>query len=68
MILDTYTVAAVCDGDVTGDQAVDLADLNIVLFNFGTAVTPGTNGDATGDGLVDLADLNLVLFNFGSVC
>ena len=68
VILDTYTVAVACDGDVTGDQAVDLADLNIVLFNFGTAVTPGMNGDATGDGLVDLADLNLVLFNFGSVC
>lgn len=61
-------VGPVCPGDVNGDLLVDLADLNIVLFNFGSAVPTDTNGDVTGDGLVDLADLNLVLFNFGAVC
>ena len=54
-----------CPGDVTADQAVDLADLNLVLANFGTATT---SGDATDDGFVDLADLNLVLANFGELC
>ncbi len=52
-------------GDVTGDGCVNLADLNLVLFNFG-AVT--SSGDADGNGAVDLADLNLVLFNFGVGC
>lgn len=55
-------------GDVTGDGCVDLADLNLTLFNFGAAVTPGTGGDADNSGSVDLADLNLVLFNFGAGC
>ncbi|MFU8828399.1 MAG: hypothetical protein ACNA8P_03090 [Phycisphaerales bacterium] len=50
-------------GDVNGDGAVDLADLNLVLANFGTN---NPAGDANGDGVVDLADLNLVLANFGN--
>ncbi len=57
-----------CPGDADGNNAVDLADLNLVLFNFGSAVAPGTNGDVDGDGFVGLQDLNLVLFNFGAVC
>lgn len=54
-----------CPGDATGDGAVDLADLNLVLANFGSAAS---EGDANGDGQVDLTDLNLVLANFGSNC
>lgn len=54
-----------CIGDVNNSGTVDLADLNIVLANFGTA---SSDGDANGDGLVDLADLNMVLANFGDVC
>jgi hypothetical protein len=54
-----------CPGDATGDLMVDLADLNLVLANFGA---DGTEGDVTGDGAVDLADLNLVLANFGTGC
>lgn len=53
-----------CPGDANGDNAVDLADLNIVLANFGG----GAGGDVTGDGATDLVDLNLVLANFGSLC
>ena len=58
-----------CPADLTGDGAVNLADLNLVLANFGTAsgATLGT-GDANGDGAVDLADLNIVLASFGSTC
>lgn len=54
-----------CAGDLTGDARIDLADLNLVLGNFGQATT---HGDATGDGVVDLADLNTVLASFGLNC
>ncbi|MFI4855991.1 MAG: choice-of-anchor B family protein [Phycisphaerales bacterium JB065] len=50
-------------GDANGDGAVDLADLNMVLANFGQTTS---DGDVTGDGSVDLADLNLVLAEFGN--
>lgn len=56
---------AACPGDVTGDGAVDLLDLNLVLGNFGQATG---EGDADGSGGVDLLDLNLVLGNFGIAC
>jgi len=54
-----------CDGDVNNSQSVDLADLSLVLNNFGLSTS---EGDANGDGDVDLADLSLVLNNFGNVC
>jgi hypothetical protein len=54
-----------CPGDATVDGTVDLADLNLVLANFGSATS---EGDVTSDGEVDLADLNLVLANFGTSC
>lgn len=64
-ILTNTTPVATCSGDVTGDLRVTLADLNLVLANFGTA---SSQGDANGDGVVNLADLNLVLANFGAIC
>jgi hypothetical protein len=57
-----------CEGDVNGDDAVDLSDLSLVLNNFGLLVSPGTNGDANMDGAVNLADLSVVLNNFGQIC
>jgi hypothetical protein len=54
-----------CPADVNGSGSVDLADLNIVLANFGQATS---DGDTNGDGNVDLADLNAVLAAFGSDC
>jgi hypothetical protein len=54
-----------CLGDANNDGIVNLADLNLVLGNFGQTVEPNTNGDVTGDGQVNLSDLNLVLANFG---
>ncbi|MCA9292389.1 MAG: hypothetical protein KDA20_01090 [Phycisphaerales bacterium] len=54
-----------CPGDTDGNNTVDLADLNNVLFNFGG---PGPLGDVDNSGGVDLTDLNLVLFNFGTSC
>ena len=54
-----------CPADVTGDNAVNLADLNLVLAKFGQT-TP--DGDTNNDGVVDLADLNAVLAAFGQLC
>jgi subtilisin family serine protease len=54
-----------CLGDIDNSGAVNLQDLNIVLFNFGSA---GPEGDSNQDGTVNLIDLNNVLFGFGSPC
>ncbi len=51
-------------GDVSGDGAVDLTDLNILLGSFGS----GDAGDIDGDGDTDLADLNALLGTFGQTC
>ena len=54
-----------CSADVTGDGVVDLADLNLVLGNFGQTTS---EGDTNKDGIVDLADLSAVLATFGTTC
>ena len=53
------------NGDVWNDNAIDLADLNMVLLEFAKS---GFNlADANGNNLVDLTDLNIVLINFARV-
>jgi glucose/arabinose dehydrogenase len=59
---------APCDGDANNSGTVDLADLSLVLNNFGQTVPTGTLGDVNGDDEVNLADLSLVLNNFGNDC
>lgn len=58
-----------CVADLNGDGAVDLADLSVLLANFGTGggATHGM-GDLNGDGAVDLADLADLLVAFGGSC
>ncbi len=58
-----------CTGDINGDRQIDLADLSILLSNFGTTsgATPGM-GDLNGDGDVDLGDLSGLLSVFGQSC
>ena len=59
-------INAFVPGDTTGEGTVDLSDLSVVLFNFGTVTSAGAVvGDVNCDGIVDLADLTVVLFNFG---
>ncbi len=50
--------------DLNGDSAVNFADLNLVLSQFGQS---GSNliGDANRDGVVNFSDVNLVLSEFG---
>lgn len=63
----TISLGVFVPGDVTGDGVVNLADLNLVLANFGQVAGGGViGGDANCDGVVNLTDLNLVLANFGS--
>ena len=54
-------------GDLNGDGCVDLADLGILLADFGC--TGGSCvGDLDGDGDTDLADLGILLAAFGNGC
>ena len=65
MYLNQTNSDVACPADVTGDASVNLADLNLVLANFGTS---GSEGDTNDDGEVNLADLNAVLAAFGTSC
>ena len=58
-----YPVAG-CPGNLDGDGDTDLADLGILLADFGCT---GCNcpGDLDGDGDTDLADLGILLADFG---
>ena len=56
-----------CWGDLTGDRHVDLADLALLLANYGAAV-PQSGGDLNNNGVVDLSDLATMLSLYGAVC
>jgi len=58
-----------CVGDIDGDNQVGLADLSVLLANFGTAAGAAPEeGDLDGDGDIDLTDLSVLLAAFGAVC
>lgn len=57
-----------CPGDTNGDNAVNSADLSVLLAQFGTSVEAGTGADFNDDGVVNAADLSVLLSNFGSTC
>ncbi len=57
-----------CDGDLNGDSVVDLADLGIVLANYGRHAVLLHDGDYNCDGVIDLSDLGVVLSLFGQHC
>ena len=54
-----------CVGDLDGDGDTDLADLGILLADFGCTPPPNCVGDLDGDGDTDLADLGILLADFG---
>ncbi len=63
------TPCETCDGDVTGDNVVDLNDLAVILASFGTpSGATRADGDLNYDGAVNLADLAVVLALFGTSC
>jgi len=57
-----------CPADANGDNAVNGADLSVLLGQFGQQVAPGVGADFNGDGLVNGADLSVLLSNFGISC
>ena len=60
---------APCFGDLDGDGAIDIADLAILLVNYGIASgMEYANGDLEGDGDVDLPDLAALLAVYGTDC
>lgn len=61
--------AAICMGDINNDGRVGLADLSILLANYGSGPDAfALQGDLDNDGDVDLTDLSRLLADFGSVC
>ena len=53
-------------GDVNNDGSVNLADLSILLANFGKSGMNRGQGDLNEDGSVNLSDLSTLLTRFGS--
>ena len=65
----TFTPPATCPADLNGDGVIDLADLGILLADFGCTAGPGNcPGDIDNDGDTDLADLGILLSEFGNAC
>lgn len=58
-----------CPADVTGDNAVGLDDLSVLLSSFGTlSGATRSMGDLDRDHDVDLSDLARMLTRFGEIC
>ena len=56
----------VCTGDINGDGALTIADLLLILSDFGC--TSSCSGDIDGDGMVTVYDALSFLSLFGSLC
>lgn len=63
-----FCTTCACDGDLDGDGEVALADLSILLANYGLDGRTAEQGDLTGDQRVNLADLSALLARFGGSC
>lgn len=55
-----------CAGDLNGDGLVSVADVLVLLGDFGC--TDGCAGDANGDGVTNISDLLVILSAFGVPC
>lgn len=68
MIIDTNSgQARLCDGDVNGSGAVDVADLLRVIEQWGACgVCPADMTPRGGDGQVNVAELLLLVGSWGS--
>ncbi len=62
-VLLNLCTAQVCPWDLSGDGEVNVADLLLLLADFGTC--DGTQADFDGDGCVTVVDLLALIANFG---
>ena len=58
--------SCVCQGDVNGDGAITVADILLILSDFGC--TTSCSADVDGDGSVTVSDVLVVLSLFGNPC
>ncbi|MEP0846430.1 MAG: hypothetical protein HRF50_06355 [Phycisphaerae bacterium] len=63
-----FCTTCACAGDLDGDGEVALADLSILLANYGLDDRTEEQGELTGDQRVDLADLSALLQRYGVRC
>ena len=59
-------ITALAPGDATGDAAVDVNDLTMVLSSYGHTGMTWSQGEFTGSGTVDINDLTIVLANYST--
>jgi hypothetical protein len=70
-VRDTVTITAVSRGDINNDGKVDMSDLLLLAWAFGSVKGPPASpnwnaaADLNGDGAVDSADLLILATNFG---
>ena len=55
-----------CPGDINGDGSITVADILIVLSEFGCTI--GCSADVDADGSVTVSDVLVVLSLFGNPC
>ena len=67
-VAGTVWATPILTGDLDGDFDIDLADLQILLSNYGSTGATPQQGDLTGDTLIDLADLQMLLSAYGLSC
>ncbi|HVZ94644.1 MAG TPA: choice-of-anchor tandem repeat NxxGxxAF-containing protein [Phycisphaerales bacterium] len=57
-----------CPGDANGDRSVGLADIAMIIQQWGQTVPVGTGGDVNADGAVGLPDIAVVIQNWALEC
>ena len=67
-IVLTVVEPPACQGDLDGDNDIDLADLQILLANYGSITAEYEQGDLDLDDDIDLADLQILLSVYGQTC
>ena len=67
MVHHGHAVCAACNGDIDGNQMVDVYDILGLLGDFGMC-DPSLISDGSNDGCVGVHDLMLLLEEFGRDC
>lgn len=63
-VLDVIIAELSCPGDANADGFIDVADLLVILANWGPC--PGCGADLDGSGVVNVTDLLIMLANWGA--